>query len=517
MFGISRRRVNHPDPKAPRGLPRRRAVVVVGGGIAGCAAATVLAERGAAVTLLEAAEQLGGRAGAWTEALRSGERVEMERGFHAFFRQYYNLRAWLRRVDPSLAFLRPVDDYPLHGPEGLRESFAGLPKIPIVNLISLIRRSTTMTLRDALRVDDASGRAIMAYDPAATYAAYDGITAQEFLDRLGFPPRARQMLFDVFAHSFFNPEEEFSAGELLMMFHFYFIGNPEGIVFDVMDGPFSTKLWRPLARVLERRGASLRLGEGAARVEPAADGRFRVTSTRGQVHTADAVVLAPDVPGLRRLVDASPALGEPGWRADVARQDVTAPFAVWRLWLDRPCDPGRAPFVGTTGLGMIDNISIYDRFEDESRAWAERHGGSVVELHAYAVPGSASEPEIRADLLRSLHALYPETRGARALDEVFLLRRDCPAFPPGSHAHRLTVETPTPGLLLAGDFAATPFPTALMERAASTGLLAANALLRAWGAAEEPLWSVLPRGPLARVIHRDFYRRRAGTVATATG
>ena len=31
---------------------------------------------------------------------------------------------------------------------------------------------------------------------------------------------ARRMLFDVFAHSFFNPEEEMSAAELLMMFHF---------------------------------------------------------------------------------------------------------------------------------------------------------------------------------------------------------------------------------------------------------------------------------------------------------
>ena len=29
----------------------------------------------------------------------------MSRGFHAFFRQYYNLRALLRRVDPALTGL----------------------------------------------------------------------------------------------------------------------------------------------------------------------------------------------------------------------------------------------------------------------------------------------------------------------------------------------------------------------------------------------------------------------------
>ena len=36
----------------------------------------------------------------------------MNRGFHAFFRQYYNLRNLLRRIDPELAMLTPVEDYP---------------------------------------------------------------------------------------------------------------------------------------------------------------------------------------------------------------------------------------------------------------------------------------------------------------------------------------------------------------------------------------------------------------------
>lgn len=508
LLGISRKPANSPDPRAPRALPRRARVVVAGGGIAGLSAATILAERGAAVTVLEPADHLGGRAGAWTERLADGAPFEMERGFHAFFRQYYNLRAWLRRADPELAFLRPVEDYPLFGPEGLRESFAGLPRTPIVNLVALIRRSTTMTLRDALRVDDTCGRAIMAYDPQATYAQFDRDDARAFLDRLGFPARARQMLFDVFAHSFFNPEEDFSAAELLMMFHFYFIGNPEGIVFDVMDGPFSTKLWRPIAAYLQARGAELRLGEGLARASRTSGGGYEVTTSRGQVLAADALILAPHMPGLQDILRASPELGTAPWRRDVLAQRVTAPFAVWRLWLDRRCAPGRSPFVGTTGLGMIDNISIYDLFEDESRAWAARTGGSVVELHAYALPAAAAEPEIRADLLRALHHLYPETREARILEDRFLLRADCPAFPPGSADARPRVETPEPGLLLAGDFAHTPFPTALMERAAASGMLAANALLRRWGAAEEPLWSVPPRGPLAPLIHRKFYKQQ---------
>ena len=40
-------------------------------------------------------------------------RLTMNRGFHAFFRQYYNLRTLLRRIDSELGMLVPVEDYPL--------------------------------------------------------------------------------------------------------------------------------------------------------------------------------------------------------------------------------------------------------------------------------------------------------------------------------------------------------------------------------------------------------------------
>ncbi|WP_398995069.1 FAD-dependent oxidoreductase [Streptomyces sp. CBG31] len=77
-------------------------MAVVGGGIAGIAAATLLAERGVRVTLHESEPGLGGRLSGWSTELADGTTVTMSRGFHAFFRQYYNLRGLLRRVDPGL-------------------------------------------------------------------------------------------------------------------------------------------------------------------------------------------------------------------------------------------------------------------------------------------------------------------------------------------------------------------------------------------------------------------------------
>ena len=478
-------------------LARPERVAVVGGGIAGLAAATILQERGADVVLYEREPYLGGRAGSWTAQGPGGMRYEMERGFHAFFRQYYNLRALLRRVDPDLSALAPLADYPILGPDGLVQSFADLPSRTPLNLLTLVHRSPHFQLRDLLGVDVRAALEMLTFDAQRTYARRDADDAGAYLDALRFPPKARRMFFDVFAHSFFNPEGEMSAAEMLMMFHFYFTGNPEGLVFDVARQPLSRALWDRLGDRLPAGGAALHLGQRVSRIERSASG-LRLSTDRGE-DRADALVLALDVSGLARLVAASPdlAAAAPGLASATRALRVTSPFYVLRLWLDRPVRPDRAPFAGTTGVGELDNISIYERFQDESAAWAAAHGGSVVELHAYAVAPGADEAAVRADLIAGLHAFYPETRDAHIVHEHALWRQDCAGFPPGSHAARPGVRTEAPEVVLAGDFVRLEIPSALMERAATSGILAANTLLARHGVAPEPLRVIPPRGLLA--------------------
>lgn len=489
---VARREVTAPTPGSER-VQEERHVVVVGGGLAGLAAATVLAERGVRVTVLEKEGFLGGRAGAWTDRVATGESFEMERGFHAFFRQYYNLRALIRRIDPSLGVLVAVPDYPLLGPDGAAESFAGLPRATPFNVLELVRRTPTLRFADLRRMDPRAFIDLVRFDIARAYERYDDKTARQYLDSWRFPPEARRMLFDVFAHSFFNPEEQMSAGELLMMFHFYFTGNPEGLLFDVMREPFSTGLFQPLARYLAQRGVALRTGVCVSDVAREAGG-VRVRLTDGSVARGDAVVLAVTVPALQAILRESPTLADSRFAASVESLTVTLPFAVWRLWLDRRTRPGRFPFVGTAGLGLLDNISLFHLFETESREWAERHDGSVVELHAYAVPAGRTERDVRDELRARLDELYPELRGARVIDERFLWRADCPAFPPGSHALRPRVETPFPDVVLAGDFVRLDLPSALMERAVTSGMLAASHLLSRWGVRAEPIAHVSTTG-----------------------
>jgi isorenieratene synthase len=319
------------------------------------------------------------------------------------------------------------------------------------------------------------------------------VDAETFLRRVNFPAAARHLAFDVFSRSFFAEPAHLSAAELAVMFHIYFLGSSEGLMFDVPDAGFDAALWDPLGGYLAGLGAEIRTCAEVASVEPRAQGGFRVHERSGGTLDADGVVLALDVAGLRRVVESSPGLADPGWRERVATLRNAPPFLVRRLWLDRAVQPERPAFLAVGGRPPLDNVSVLERYDGQARDWAARAGGSVIELHAYAAAGrDASE---RA--LDRLHDLYPETRQAAVVAESVLWRADCPLSGLGDFGRRPRVRTPFGGLVLAGDGIRVDVPAALMERAATTGWHAANCLLARCGLAGYDLHTVPTRGRLA--------------------
>lgn len=481
---------------APLGAPRPSTAVraaVVGGGIAGLTAAVALAERGIQVDLFEARAYLGGRVAGWPTTLTDGSHVTMSRGFHAFFRQYYNLRNLLRRVDPGLSMLTPLPDYPLQHSEGARDSFRRIPRTPPWNMLGFAALSPTFTLSELARMKAAAALPLFDVCIPQIYADLDHLSATEFLTAIRFPERARHLAFEVFSRSFFADPDQLSAAELALMFHIYFLGSAEGLLFDVPNEPYPQALWHPLADHLRRLGAQIRTGTAVRRITPHHHGLTLATETDQPEHF-DAVVLATHPSALQRLIDASPHIGTPRWRQAVSRLRSAPPFLVSRYWLDRPVAPDRPGFLGTAGYGPLDNISVLNRWEGEAARWAHRTDGSVLELHAYAVPPDTDRSVLQHRLYRELNRIYPETADATVLDGCHEWRQDCPLFAPGSHHQRPEIRTGHPRLVVAGDFVRTGLPVALMERAATTGFQAANALLAQWGVRGHSLLTVPTRG-----------------------
>ena len=488
-----RRLVTHDAPRgAPNAsaLPRRPHAVVIGAGIAGLAAATGLAERGVSVDVVEREPYLGGRVGGWPDTLDDGTPVGMNRGFHAFFRQYYNLRKLLTRIDPELSMLTAVDDYPLVDATGRRDTFRGLPKTPPLNALAFALRSPTFRLRDLVRIDARAAAPLAAVSVPDIYGWLDHTDAESFLRDINFPAAARHLAFEVFSRSFFAEPTDLSAAELATMFHIYFLGSSEGLVFDVANANFDVALWNPLRAYLETRGVSFHTGITVREVTTTGT-TFTVGTESRTPFEADGVVLATDVTGLRHVAEGSPSLDGP-WRRRIEELGIAAPFVVHRLWLDLPVNADRAAFLGTGGRPPLDNVSVLERYESEAADWARRTGGSVVELHAYAV--ARDHDDLRGQLLARMHELYPETARARIVGERVLCRNDCPRFAPGDFADRPGVDTPHDGLALAGDGIRIDLPVALMERAATTGWSAANRLLTHFGLAGHRLETVPTQG-----------------------
>lgn len=507
-FRMRPRRLVTPDPLLPSQVGPGAAAVVVGGGIAGMSAAIVLAERGVAVTVLEAKDHLGGRLDAWPERLPDGTEQMIEHGFHAFFRHYYTWRSILRRADPQLSFLAPVRSYPVISATWPAEDLSGLPAAPPLNLLALALRSKSLTRRELTRADPDTGRALLAYDRATTTAELDSVDAATFLDGLGMTERTRSMLFEAFARSFFCNQGQLSAAELVAMFHYYFLGNPEGIGFDVPNTDHATAIWQPLQRHLEQRGGRVLTGSAATQITP--DGPdWHVNTAAGPI-SARHVILALDPGALRSLIGSSPvAAATAPLLADKCRNlSVAPPFAVSRIWLDRDVASERAPFSAVSGQPNLDSIAVYSRLEEPSIRWAAATGGSVVELHSYSCR-LADADEAAAAMRTELAALWPETADAVVLHAHDRLEATAPAFPPGSAGSRPGVRTDARGLRLAGDYIELPYLAGLMERSAMSGVLAANDILAELGAAAEPITGVPQRGLLAGVPQLPRRGRRA--------
>ncbi|MBD1906722.1 MULTISPECIES: FAD-dependent oxidoreductase [Cyanophyceae] len=213
---------------------------------------------------------------------------------------------------------------------------------------------------------------------------------------------------------------------------------------------------------------------------------------------ADYYVFATDVPGVQQLFNRMNGDVEEKVRSQVEKLAVADPFAVCRFWFDRDFEWEHSNFASLSGYQLTDSICLYHRIQDQFIEWTKKTGGSVVELHAYAYKEKdfPTQQVLLTTFEQELYEIVPELKAANMLHRELVNQKNFSGYPPNSYADRPETSTAIPNLLFAGDWVKMPFPSGLMERAISSGLLAANEILHREGLQRRPLLTVNPEGVL---------------------
>lgn len=495
-FGGYEQQVNEVDESLPTTADKEKRVLVIGAGIAGISAASNLAERGMRVTLRDQSPYLGGKIGAWNATADDGSTLEIEHGFHAFFRHYYNLRRFLDRAGIS-EHMTAIDDYLILEKSGKSWRFKDVETSPVLNLVALSKgglyRFRDILCGPALHKMDV----FLKYDETDTFGELDTTSYRQFAEEAELPPKLR-LVFNTFARAFFAEDDKLSMAELVKSFHFFYLSHDHGLLYDYPNGDYQQTVLAPIRRHLDALGVEVELERPVAAIALAEEG----LSVDGE--RFDYVVLATSSVGAQRIASQSPdiAAASPALARQLRALRPSQRYAVTRLWLDRDIRADIPIFVATERHQLLDAVTACHRISQRAREWASKRGGSVVELHCYAVPDAVPEEAISALMFEDLTSFFPELQGAGIVHEHVQVNADFTAFHVGMASERPTTDTGVEGLFLAGDWVKTPLPAMLMEAAYSAGLLAANRILEREGLRTHPVYSVPRRGILAGVGRR---------------
>ena len=496
------RNPDDPERLAPAGSRR---VLVVGGGIAGLSAALELAERGYAVTVRESDPVLGGRLATRDLDPGLGRTFRVEHGLHMWFDNYQVLKDIRRRLEVDRHF-RPYDVVNFVFRDYLPEALRSDPQVFPFNLAAIVDRSPNLDWSDIVGTANILPDLVQ-FDLDGIYERHDSETFVDWIARNGVSPRFRDVVLFPAAHVTLNRLQDLSAAEMLLFQHLYFISQPYAFDREITTVDHGTALIDPWVARIRSLGGTVTTGAAVPGLRIEGD---RAVGVVGESETFDWVVLACDVRGAQAVLAGSVGDGSGGaaaldrLRGRIGQQQSAPPYRILRAWFDRRPDPSRPDVIETPQHDPLALICQFHLLEQEPMDWAAATGGAVIEFHLYALEGDladAPDDEVWDRIRPTVLEVLPEMADATLLGSTVGTHRDFTSFGVGLGLVRPLPETPAldgvANLRLAGDWVAAPTPSALMERAAVTGRLAANACLFADSVREVGYQHVSPRGPLS--------------------
>jgi carotenoid phi-ring synthase / carotenoid chi-ring synthase len=490
-LGNYKQQINTVYITQPFALTAAKKVAVVGGGLAGVSAAIYLAEKKFNVTLFERESFLGGKVGSWPVKFQDGYQTNIEHGFHAFFRQYYNLRNLLKKIDAH-KYLIPIDDYLIMTKDLGNYSFKEIKTTPIENILSM-KKVGIYSVIDIIKNPKFSRLiSLLNYNKEMTYKKFDHISFKEFADDVNLP-RQMKLMFTTFSRAFFSEPHLISMAELIKSFHFYFLSNNHGLIYDVLNDDFEKTLWKPAEQFLIKYGAKIKLNSPVTSVEKSAN-KFLINNEE-----FDYLIIASDIKGTKKIVNNSKYIKSnyPDFYSQINQQKQSQRYAVLRIWIDKDIRKDVPFFIFTDALKILDSVTVYHRMEKTSEEWVKENGGGIYELHSYALPDDFLESEVRDQFLKEFEEYFPEIRNYKIHHEYLQVKDDFTAFHTNLSESRPEFKTQIENLYLAGDWVKLDCPAMLMEAATTSALYCANDIFAAEGLKQELIFSVPLKGIFA--------------------
>jgi zeta-carotene desaturase len=460
---------------------------VVGGGVAGLAAACALAQDGYAVDLFERRPYVGGRASSY---LHPGVDEVIDNCQHIVLGCCTNVLDLLRRADAEDTMLWS-DGITFLEPGGRQSKLkpARLPA-PLHSTPSFLA-AKALNLRDKIAI----ARAIAAFLKGST-PQDDRQNFADWLRGTGQTHRAVEHFWKPVLFSALNEDpDRISVRYAAKVFREAFLFSAEAGRMGVPRVPLS-EMYGRVATAIERSGGKVRLRSTVEKLchdEVSGCWRLRVGE---QTEEFDAVVLALSFEGLEKLLPALPE-GSPRDRLQKLLAGFShSPLTGIHLWFDREITPLNHAVLLDTTMQWLYNTS---RIQPERQSMRSGH---LVELVVSASKSLVPmERQAIIDLaMRELALFFPTMREARLLKAAVVKEvRATYSIVPGLDTLRPAAESGWPGLMLAGDWTATGWPST-MESAARSGYLAAEAVSRKSGAAKRYLVPDLPRRGLMRLL-----------------
>ncbi len=423
--------------------------------LAGLAAASALARAGAKVAVVDRRPFVGGRAYSYPHPV-VGEVVDSQ---HVMVGCCTALRKLC--ADAGVADrIRWYDTYTFLEPGGQRSVLkpSGLPS-PGHNAVSFLR-APMLSAADKVAV----ARALLPF--VRGYPATDDESVAQWLDRMRLPVGAvRHFLYPVIVSALNDVPERCSMKYAGQVFHETFLKSAEGGRLGIPTLPLS-EFYGFVAEDAVRHGAVLYESFAVRSVAAAVDGTWVVKGDREELQAGTVVLAVP-------FDQVAPVLGPEMFRRALPlglQPFVQSPITTVHLWYDRDV-------VGMDHAALLDTTIEWMFCKSRIRGW-EAERGCYVELTMSASHAQLrqSAEEVFAAALREFEGFFPEARGA-VLRKHLVMKEAKATFSvvPGLDRFRPAQKTDVPGLLLAGDWTRTGWPST-MEGAVRSGYLAAEAV-----------------------------------------